>query len=384
MSFLEKVTWALVVPLSLSSACADDMTQDEPEPAPYEWNLPPGFPAPVVPEDNPMSADKVELGRYLFYDQRLSANQTQSCGSCHEQALAFADGEVTPEGSTGEILARNSFGLSNSAYSSTLTWASPLLLTLEEQALIPMFGEFPVELGITGNEEEVLARFAEDPMYVTMFAAAFPDEPDPIRFANIAKAIASFVRTMISGNSAYDRYAYQDDKDALSESQLRGMRLFFEERLECHHCHGSFNFTMATYHENSVFFETSFNNTGLYNIDGMGAYPIDNTGLYEITGEPSDMGKFKAPTLRNIALTGPYMHDGSIETLEEVLDFYAAGGRLIEDGPYAGDGRANPYKSGFITGFTLTEEEREDVLNFLDSLTDETFITDPRFANPFE
>ncbi|MEM6731210.1 MAG: di-heme enzyme, partial [Myxococcota bacterium] len=118
--------------------------------------------------------------------------------------------------------------------------------------------------------------------------------------------------------------------------------------------------------------------------DGLGAYPPGNTGVHEITEREGDMGKFRAPTLRNIAVTGPYMHDGSIETLDEVIRTYEAGGRVIESGELAGDGRASPFKSGFVQGFTLTDQERSDLIAFLESLTDEAFLTDPRFQNPFE
>ena len=120
----------------------------------YDWRLPPGFPKPVVPADNPMSEAKFELGRYLFYDVRLSGNGTQSCASCHTQKLAFTDGKVVAVGSTGDKHPRNSQSLANAAYNATLTWANPLLTTLEQQIHIPMFGEFPVEMGITGNEED--------------------------------------------------------------------------------------------------------------------------------------------------------------------------------------------------------------------------------------
>jgi cytochrome c peroxidase len=162
------------------------------------------------------------------------------------------------------------------------------------------------------------------------------------------------------------------------------MELFYSERLECHHCHGGFNFTEASVHAGSAFDAALFHNTGLYDLDGAGAYPAGNTGLYELTGEPADMGRFRAPTLRNVAVTAPYMHDGSVETLEEVIRIYEAGGRLIEDGPWAGDGRSSPLKSGLIPGFALTDDERADLVAFLESLTDARFLTDPRFADPYE
>jgi cytochrome c peroxidase len=329
-----------------------------------------------------MTAEKVELGRYLFYDPRLSSNGTTSCSSCHLQELAFTDGRVLPIGATGEVHPRNAITLTNSAYSATLTWANPNLRVLERQIPIPMFGEFPIELGITGYEEAVLDRFRQDPLYQTLFGVAYPDQTDAFTFANITRALASFTRTLISGNSVYDRYT-QGDTTALSESAQRGMTLFFSEGLECHHCHTGFNFTLSTVTANSTFQDRPFFNTGLYNLDGEGAYPPNNTGIFEITGNPEDMGRFRPPTLRNIALTAPYMHDGSIATLPEVLQFYADGGRIITHGEFAGDGTVNPYKSGLVPGFTLTDQETADLIAFLESLTDEEFVTNPTFSDPF-
>jgi len=331
-----------------------------------------------------MSAAKVELGRYLFYDPQLSGNGTMSCSSCHLQELAFSDGLALSTGSTGEVHPRNSQTLTNIAYNATFTWANPILTEVEQQIVIPMFGEFPVEMGITGNEAAVLDRFSDDSRYQQMFAAAFPEESESITFENLVHALGAFTRTLISGDSPFDQFVYQGDLSAMSESALRGLDLFSSEKFECHHCHGGFNFTLSTLHSETTFPERPFFNTGLYNIDGEGAYPPENRGAYEITGEIIDMGRFRPPTLRNVALTAPYMHDGSIATLDDVLDFYAAGGRLIDDGEFAGDGRKNPYKSGFVPGFEMTEQEREDMLNFLHSLTDETFITDERFSNPFD
>lgn len=350
----------------------------------YLLELPDGFPAPSVPEDNPLTAAKVELGRYLFYDEQLSGNATQSCASCHVQALAFTDAEVTATGSTGELLARNSLGLTNSAYTSKLTWANPNFDLLEQQILVPMFGEFPVELGITGHEDEVLARFAEDPFYVELFVAAFPEREDPIVFDSIVKALASFIRVMISGDSPYDRYRQGDDA-AISESAKRGAALFFSEELECHHCHGGFNFSLATRHVNTTFTQNAFQNTGLYNIDGLGGYPPGNRGIYEFTFADVDMGRFRPPSLRNVAVTAPYTHDGSVATLSELIDIYAAGGRVIPEGQtWAGDGRVSPNKSGFISGFDLDAQDKADLIAFLESLTDEGFLTDPRLGDPFE
>ncbi|WP_129351204.1 methanobactin export MATE transporter MbnM [Sorangium cellulosum] len=349
----------------------------------YDWGLPPGFPVPRVPEDNPMSEVKVELGRRLFYDRRLSGNGTYSCGSCHRQELAFTDALDVAEGSTGELHTRGSMSLANVAYLTTLTWGNPLIDSLEEQALGPMFGETPVELGLAGLEEEMLDRLRAEPLYQDLFPAAFPGDADPIRLANITKAIAAFERSLLSYRSPYDRYSYGGDPSAMSAAALRGKDLFFSERLECFHCHGGFNLSDSVAHEGTTFEEVMFHNTGLYNIDGNGAYPPGNAGVYEVSGQATDMGRFRSPTLRNIALTAPYMHDGSIETLEGVLDHYAAGGRTIESGPYAGVGSENRYKSELIRGFELTAEEKADMIAFLESLTDEEFLTDPRFADPW-
>ncbi|MGB1701011.1 MAG: di-heme enzyme, partial [Nannocystaceae bacterium] len=178
-------------------------------------------------------------------------------------------------------------------------------------------------------------------------------------------------------------WAYQGDDTAMSLSAKRGLNLFFSEQLECFHCHGGFNFALSTTFEGLNDVPIAFQNTGLYNLDGEGAYPADATGLYEFTGEPGDMGKFRTMSLRNITVTGPYLHDGTASTLDEVLDIYAAGGRVIESGENMGDGTINPHKSGFVNGFVLTDQQRIDVTAFLESLTDETFLTDPALSNPF-
>jgi len=350
---------------------------------PYVWELPPGFPAPKVPADNPMTVEKVELGRLLFYERRLSGNLTQSCGTCHLQEIAFTDGRARGLGSTGEVHPRSSMSLANSAYGATLTWANSLLRTFEAQALIPIFGENPIELGMVGRENELLQRLRDDRRYPQLFRAAFPDDPDPISLINIVRALGSFQRTLLSGRSPYDLFVNGIDRTVLSESAIRGGRLFFSERLECFHCHGGFNFSDSVSHSGKPIDEVTFHNNALYNLDGRGAYPPDNIGLKAITGKPADMGRFKPPTLRNVAVTAPFMHDGSIATLGEVIDHYAAGGRTISEGPYAGVGSANPLKSEFMIGFRLSEQEKADLVAFLESLTDPTFLTAPRFSDPF-
>jgi cytochrome c peroxidase len=348
----------------------------------YDWQLPPGFPEPALPADNPMTAEKVELGRHLFYDERLSNNGSQSCASCHQQELAFTDGLARAIGSTGEAHPRGSMSLGNVAYTSTLTWANPLLRDLERQALVPIFGDAPVELGLR-EQSELEERLAAVGVYRALFARAFPEQASPVTANNAMKALASFQRTLITGNSPFDRYQYRSDVTAMSESARRGFALFSGERLECFHCHLGFNLSDHTSYADKAFFTQPFHNTGLYNLDDMGAFPEPNRGVFEVSGAPGDMGRFKAPSLRNIAVTAPYMHDGSIATLSEVLDHYAAGGRVIEAGPNRGDGSRSPLKSNLIRGFRLSNAERADVLAFLESLTDEEFLNDARFSNPW-
>ncbi len=370
---------ASLVALAVLAACEEP----GPPPAePWEWSLPAGFPEPEVPADNPMSAAKVELGRHLFYDKRLSHNQTMACGSCHEQALAFSDGEATGKGSTGDHLPRNAMGLGNVAYLSIYTWANPKLADLEAQALVPLFADFPLELGAQRGTEQILARFAGDPDYQGMFAAAFPDDEDPFTVERVVQAISSFERTLISGDAPYDRFVYGLDDTAMSPAAQRGMTLFFGERAECYHCHAGPNFSTSFRSATSEAGPPDFQNNGLYNLDGEGAYPPGNGGLYEFTGDKRDQGKFRVPSLRNIAMTAPYMHDGSIATLAEVVEHYVAGGTVTEDGPLAGDGRTNPNKSPLVRPFTLSDEERADLVAFLESLTDEQFLRDARFGPP--
>ena len=350
------------------------------EPA-YEWHLPADVPAPLVPADNPMSATKVQLGRWLFYDTRLSGNGSMSCASCHIQALAFTDGKARSIGSTGEVHPRASMSLVNVAYASRLTWANPLLDRLEDQALTPLLGDSPIEMGFGGHADEFAVLLESDPGYAALTRAAFSGDKNPYSLLNGVRAISAFVRSIVSFDTPYDRYMAGDD-DALGEAAMRGMDLFFSEKLECFHCHGGFNFSDSTTHANTRVDPVGFHNTGLYNVGGEGAYPEDNTGLFDMTGERRDMGRFKAPSLRNIAVTAPYMHDGSVATLGDAISHYSRGGRLIEQGEYAGDGRLSPYKSEFVTGFELSDEQSRDLVAFLESLTDETVLSDERFSNP--
>jgi len=357
------------------AACGDKKSET------YQWSLPPDFPKPQVPAENPMSVSKVELGRHLFYDKNLSANGLQSCSSCHEQALAFSDAKTTSVGSTGQVHRRNSQALVNVAFNRSLTWANDEIVTLERQILLPLFGQEPVEMGVTGHEKDILATL-DTVNYRRLTQQAFGDEI--LDFDRIVMSLASFSRSLISLNSPFDHYAYNMEDNALTPSQIRGMNLFFSEKLECHHCHGGFNFTQSTTHEKQQLDLRAFHNTGLYNTAGQYSYPTLDTGLYEVTGKIQDIGRFRTPTLRNIELTAPYMHDGSMATLSSVIDFYAAGGRHITQGGLKGDGRENINKSQFVKGFELDTTQKQDLIEFLNALTDVNFVTNPAHSNPFK
>ena len=213
---------------------------------------------------------------------------------------------------------------------SSLTWANPSMRALEAQAHVPMFGVAPVELGVAGDGGALLARLADEPLYPALFAEAFPDDPAPLSIANLTRAIASFERTIVSGRARVDT-------GELTDAERRGQALFASARLGCNQCHGGFAFTVATGDDLRFF------NTGLTADD-------PDRGVAAITGDPAQAGWFRPPSLRNVAVTAPYMHDGSVATLEEVIDLYAAGGR--------GAGVTNPRKSELITGFAITADER--------------------------
>jgi len=269
----------------------------------------------------------------LFYDQRLSGNGTQSCASCHRQELAFTDGRAAAVGSTGEAHTRNSMTLVNVRSAATLTWADPSMTSLERQALVPMFGEHPVELG--ARRAELPGVLRADPKYRALFGKAFPGVKDPFAIANVTSALAAFERTIVSARSPYDRNYYGGEQDAISDAAKRGEVVFFTESLGgCFRCHAGRNFTDGRFH---------------------------NTALVE-----GQTMKFKTATLRNVELTAPYMHDGSVATLEEAVEHYARGGRGAE-----------------LKALRLTRQNKADLVEFLKSLTDREVVRDPRWSNPW-
>lgn len=336
---------------------------------PYVWRLPRGFPEPRVPADNPMSEAKVALGRRLFYDRRLSVTGRYSCASCHRQELAFTDGRAVAVGATGETHPRSSMSLVNVAYAGVLTWSDPGATRLEDQALTPLLGEHPVEMGLAGREAALLHDLRADALYRRMFPEAFPGAGDPFTVANVTKALAAFERSIVSARSPYDRYYFGGAAGAISESAKRGEALFFTDGVAgCYRCHGGFYFSDTAVYAGREDEPAPFHNTALFE-----EYAAPNRGIFEHTHRAADRGKFKAPTLRNVAVTGPYMHDGSIATLGEVLDHYAAGGRA----------HGNAGKDTRMTGFALTGQNRADLLAFLESLTDTEVLRDPRFSDAF-
>ena len=315
----------------------------------WSWKLPPGFPEPVVPDDNPMSAAKVELGRYLFYDPILSLTGQTSCASCHRQELAFTDARAQAVGATGQPHPRSSMSLAGVAYNPSFGWVDPQLRSLEAQASVPLFNRQPIELGVGGSEELVLGRLRDSARYRRMFAASFEAESSPVNLENVRKALASFERTLISGNSPYDRLVFLDERSAMSAAALRGMRLFFSERLGCSGCHFGPNFSGPAVSRDAPHIEALFESNG-----------FDEPGR-----EPK---RFRIPTLRNIAVTAPFMHDGRLESLEDVTRHYERAGLVAR----------NPR----LRRFSLLEHERAELIAFLESLTDAEFLRDARFADP--
>ncbi len=330
--------------------------------------------------ENPFSEEKASIGRYLFYDRRLSFNQTRSCASCHDPAFSFTDGYRRSVGALGDLHQRNSSPLINLVFNKHLTAADPFLSFPEEQINNPMFHTDPIELGWKGNAEEILNRLKMDQFYSTKMKTSFPGSEDPINVKNIQYCLASFVKTIISLNSPYDDY--KKNKHDLSKEEKLGMSLFFSSKLNCGKCHGGTNFSTPSVLDSFGNPDYYFN-TGLYNINGRGDYPKYDQGLFEKTAVQNDKGKYRVPTLRNLSFTAPYFHDGSAETLEEVIKVYEDGGRSILSGSINGDGRKNPYKHPLINGFSLTANERRALISFLFSLNDSSITKNKLYSNPF-
>ncbi len=264
--------------------------------ADFEWNLPAGFPQPAVPADNAMTEAKVALGRELFADTRLSATGRHSCQSCHQPSRAFTDGLPRSRGAAGDELPLNAPTLLNVAYNPSHGWKDPAIRTLEQQMAGPLFNEHPPELGLKGRETEIENRLATDARMARAFRAAFPGDAQPVTLTNIIRAIAAFERTLLAGGSAFDRYVFLGQHDALDDSQKKGMELFFSARTGCSGCHGGLNFAGPFVDRAQPEADPAFADTGA--------------------------GPVRVPTLRNLDATAPYLHDGSLPTVEAVLQRY--------------------------------------------------------------
>ena len=315
-----------------------DNTLREDGPTPFALVIPDGFPDMEIPEDNPMTVEGIALGKRLFFDPILSIDSTVACSSCHAPASAFSDVMDFSPGVAG-VTSRNSMPVINAGWMKTLFWDSRAV-SLEDQARQPVENE--VEMGETWDH--VVEKLQRHPDYPTLFNEAF--ETTKITAELATRAIAQYERTLISSNSKYDRY--RAGQAVLSAEEALGLELFFTERADCFHCHGTRLFTDNRYHNN-----------------GLDEFYAD-AGLAEITQKPYDVGKFKTPTLRNVAVTAPYMHDGRFETLEEVIDFYDSGAQPSENiDPLIGPSRR----------LNLSSEEKAALVAFLHTLTDSDFLS---------
>lgn len=314
----------------LLAGCAKD------EPEAYEQPIPAWFPEMEIPAENLLTKARIELGRKLFYEPLLSSDTTVSCGKCHQLSKGLTDGLPISMGVDDVLGLRNAPTLTNIGYSPRF-FHDGGVETLELQSQQPIFSEEEMNFTIAG----FLERIADDEEYKRMFHEAYDREPDAF---GISRAIASFERTFISGNSRFDKYEYQQEQQALSPSELRGRDLFFSSRTECSSCHVPPLFTNFEYE-----------NVGLY-------INYADSGRARISHLKEDKGKFKVPTLRNVELTGPYMHNGSMSTLEEVVEHFNNGGV------------GHPNQSDKLKPLNLTPQEQTDLVAFLKSLTDSSFI----------
>ncbi|WP_299759846.1 cytochrome c peroxidase [uncultured Pontibacter sp.] len=361
----------LLLPLTLLFfACSQNAAEEDPKPVdpfnptPYTLQLPKTFTNNYPRfEDNPMTKDGVELGRHLFYEKRLSGNNTMSCGSCHQQEKAFTDGKALAVGIDGNQHRRNAMSLANLLWFFNYNWDGSAL-TLEEQARIPIESEVELHQPLA----EGVKKLQNTALYPPMFRKAFGS--DTITEANILKALAQFQRTLISADSRYDRYLAGEQ--ALTPDEQEGMKLFMTHPEpgialrggNCGDCHGGTLLSMRTMQNNGLD-ET-----------------LTDLGYGAVTGREVDNGKFKVPSLRNIALTAPYMHDGRFNTLEEVLDHYNE--HIKYNSPHL-----SPLiieATNEVGGKTLliTQEEKRKIIAFLHTLTDSTFIANPKFSDPFK
>ena len=302
-----------------------------------------GLPEMHAPGDNPVTLDTIALGRQLFYERRLSANSSQSCASCHQLSRGFGDGQKVSRGVTGAMGKRNAPTILNSAYASAHFWDGRAA-SLEEQAAGPIAN--PIEMNQT--HEACVENLNKDAVYRAAFERAFG--PGPVTIGKVQKALASFERTLLSGNSPFDRYQFGGDASAMSAVAVRGLAIFKDaNKGNCAACH-------TIEQRYALFTDGKFHNIGI-GIDSSGE--LVDPGRFAESKQEAERGAFKTPTLRNVATSAPYMHDGSLATLRDVVDYYVGGGN------------SNPNLDPKMKPLTLTRADREDLVAFLQSLTGE-------------
>lgn len=314
-----------------------------------------------------------QLGRLLFFDERLSVNQKMSCATCHNPALAFTDGKPTAIGTLGDTVPRNTPTILNLADNKLFNWADDKLTTLQLQAAIPLFGKHPIEMGLDSSNSTTLQFAVNDNLYKPLLKQL---NLKNLNYTVVKDAIAAYTKALHSKQSKYDRF--RDSKGKLTANEMAGMALFFSDELLCARCHNKNDFDLPA-NPNMFIYQ----NIGLYNVDTNYSYGNGDDGLYKITKDKEDKGRFKIPSLRNIAVTAPYFHDGSAKTLSDVITVYANGGRNITEGKNKGNGAEHPNKHPLIQGFTITEKQKKQLISFLNTLTDTSYLKKEWYKNPF-
>jgi cytochrome c peroxidase len=314
------------------------------EPVAYQLAIPSWFSEMEIPAENQLTVARIDLGRKLFYEPLLSVDTSVSCGTCHKLEIAFTDGIPLSLGVDNAVGLRNAPTLANIGFAPYF-FHDGGVETLELQSQQPIFSVVEMKFSIAG----FLQRIVDDAEYKRMFTEAYNREPDAF---GISRAIASFERTLISANSRFDQYEYQGISNALSAQEIRGKELFFSQQTKCSNCH-----------EAPLFTNYEFENIGLY-------LNYSDSGRARISHLSQDNGKFKVPTLRNIELTAPYMHNGSMQSLEEVVGHFNVGGVV------------HPNQSDEVQPLNLTSPEKEDLVAFLKSLTDQSFVSNPDLGDP--
>lgn len=330
-------------------------------PEPFQIETKASYPPLNLPRNNQLTKEGIQLGRMLFYDPIMSLDKTVSCATCHLQSKAFTDGLKVSKGIRGQVLSRNSMALFNLMWQGKFFWDGRVN-TLREQVLIPIQAHNEMDI----NLYDLVLRFENSESYKKHFNAAFPGEK--ISPLLISKALEQFLVTLISFDAPIDRLKGKTDTlNYISASALRGLKLFMQPvengGADCFHCHSNNPFFGNTSAAGSMA------NNGLDNV-------FADKGFGSVTGLDTDNGRFKIPSLRNVELTAPYMHDGRFDNLEEVLDFYSEGIQL-----------ASPNLDINILShgkqLNLTDQQKEDIIEFLKTLTDNSFITNPAFSSPF-